>query len=73
MSEKKASEPNRPRFKVRVVYKSGYTHDFWAYSFRVQDGAKFTWEACDIGNQPVVIGVDEIAAVWQVDVFTGVE
>jgi len=31
-----------PIFKVRIVYKSGYVHDFEAYEFHVKGGS-YTW------------------------------
>lgn len=57
----------KDKFLVRIVYKSGYTHDFWVYSFDVQ-GGRYTWHAAELDNQPAVIGVDDIAAVWQIGV-----
>lgn len=54
-------------FLVRIVYKSGYTHDFWVYSFEVLDG-RYTWHAAEPCNKPIVLGADDIAAVWQIGV-----
>jgi hypothetical protein len=56
-----------PIFKIRVVYKSGYTHDFEVYEFSV-NGGRYEWKAVSDDNKPVIIGVDEIAAVYQVGV-----
>ena len=53
------------QFKIRVVYKSGYTHDFWALSFKIKNGT-YTWESAEVGNLPVELGAGEIAAVWQI-------
>lgn len=53
-------------FKIRVVYKSGYTHDFWVRSFNT-DGASFTWDSVEVNNRPLMIGAEDIAAVWQID------
>jgi hypothetical protein len=53
------------QFKVRVVYKSGYFHDFWCSSFSI-NGDQYVWNAVDDNNRPVYIGVDDIAAVYQV-------
>ena len=52
-------------FKVRIVYKSGYTHDFEVYSFTVK-GNNYTWESVNPNNKPIVLGADEIAAVYQI-------
>lgn len=63
MSDKKHSHI----FTVRVVYKSGYTHEFDVYEFE-STGNGFKWRAADDTNKPLLIGVDEIAAVWQTGV-----
>ena len=52
-------------FKIRILYKSGYTHDFECTHFEVTNDGKYTWKAYDQHNRPVVLGVDDIAAVWQ--------
>jgi hypothetical protein len=54
-----------PIFKIRVVYKSGYTHDFEVYRFSV-DGGRYEWEPVSDDNKPIIIGADEIAAVYQI-------
>lgn len=59
---------DRQKFMIRVIYKSGYTHDFPVYRFGY-DGRQFTWEAADQNNKPVVFGADEVAAVYQVGVL----
>lgn len=51
-------------FKVRIVYKSGYTHDFETTAFSVK-GSSYTWDNYSTNNKPVQLGVDDIAAVWQ--------
>jgi hypothetical protein len=52
----------KTQFKVRVVYKSGYVQDFWCNSFSIQNG---TWKWDAAGSvTPVMLGVDDIAAVW---------
>lgn len=52
-------------FKVRIVYKSGYTHDFECTDFEVSN-SQVQWKSVSERNRPIKIGVDEIAAVWQV-------
>jgi hypothetical protein len=53
-------------YKVRIVYKSGYTHTFECVQFEIS-GNKITWESADIKrNRPIKIGFDDIAAVWQI-------
>ena len=65
----------KPVFKIRIVYKSGYTHDFEVYSFTI-GGGTYKWESIDINNRPIELGADEIAAVYQIGMrkkfsFTG--
>ena len=52
-------------FKVRIVYKSGYTHDFECTSFILKNGT-YSWNPYDDKNKPVDLGADDIAAVWQI-------
>lgn len=54
---------NKDKYLVRIVYKSGYTHDFWVYEFKIDRG-KYTWTTVEGGSIPVLIGADDIAAVW---------
>lgn len=54
-----------PQFKIRIVYKSGYKHDFWTWSF-VRTETTMTWDSVDNTNKPLVIGIDDIASIWQV-------
>lgn len=56
-----------PVFNIRVIYKSGYFHDFEVYSFE-SDGHRFKWHEANKANRPVHIGADEIAAVYQVGI-----
>jgi hypothetical protein len=55
-----------PIFKIRVVYKSGYTHEFEVFKFTYQPGTGYTWTEADEQNKAINIGGSEIAAVWQV-------
>lgn len=52
-------------FRVRIVYKSGYTHDFECTDFTIS-GSKVSWESADESNRPIKIGIDDIAAAWQI-------
>lgn len=54
-------------FTVRIIYKNGYVHDFDCFDFRVK-GNEYKWTAASAQNIPVLMNVDEIAAVWQVGV-----
>ena len=59
-----------PRFKrqflARIVYKSGYTHDFWCWNFSIKNGVNYSWESVHETNKPLQLGADEIAAVYQI-------
>ena len=55
----------RDVFTVRIVYKSGYTHDFDVYSF-TKNGRRYEYEAADSIKRPLELGADEIAAIWQI-------
>lgn len=52
-------------YTVRIVYKSGHVQDFECTEFRIKDGA-YTWAAVSQQCKPILMGIDEIAAVWQV-------
>jgi hypothetical protein len=52
-------------YTVRIVYKSGYTHDFKCTDFKI-NGGTYTWEAYEGTNKPLQLGASDIAAVWQV-------
>lgn len=52
-------------FKVRIVYKSGYTHDFECTDFEISN-SQVHWKSVSERNRPIKIGIDDIAAVWQV-------
>lgn len=52
-------------FKVRIVYKSGYTHDFECTDFEISDKI-VSWKSVSEHNRPLKIGFDDIAAVWQI-------
>lgn len=52
-------------FTIRIVYKSGYTHDFEVTSFSIK-GNSYEWTHVDDNNKPIQLGPDEIAAVYQI-------
>ncbi len=56
-----------PIFKIRIVYKSGYTHDFEVYEFSM-NGGRYEWKHVSDENKPILLGVDEIAAIYQIGV-----
>lgn len=59
------------KFKIRIVYDSGYTHDFWVWKYAVKTGANgitHTWQSCSDKNKPVDIAskIEKIESVWQI-------
>lgn len=55
----------RNKFKVRIVYDNGYTHDFWVYNWIQEDGI-FKWESIHDHNRPIQLGVSNVISVWQI-------
>jgi hypothetical protein len=53
-------------FRIRIIYKSGYAQDFDCTKFKIGQGG-LTWKAVGSAN-PLAIGSDEIAAIWQLGV-----
>ena len=54
----------RPRYKVRVNYKSGISEDFWCFKFDINNGGdSFKWESCKV-RRPLLLGVDNIESVY---------
>jgi hypothetical protein len=51
-------------YTVRIVYKSGYVHDFEVTNFEFT-GTTYEWAAASDSNRPVEFGGSEIAAVWK--------
>lgn len=54
----------RTKFRVRILYKSGNSHEFWCTEFN-KNGHQWSWHSVTQGNQPILIGVDDIEAVYQ--------
>lgn len=53
------------KFKIRVVYKSGYYHDLWVWKFEI-NSERVTWSAVGHVNKPLKIGFNDISAVYQI-------
>ena len=56
-------EENKFIYTVRVVYKSGYQHEFRVYYFRVT-ATGYTWEYVDDDNNPVFVGIEDVESIW---------
>ena len=68
------SKPKGPAFLIRIIYKSGYVQDGWyeSFSFNTNLGGlkKIEWTICPGHFKPLIIGVEEIAAVYQLDAIS---
>jgi hypothetical protein len=54
-------------FKIRIVYKSGCTQDFECIKFKINSNG-YEWDSYYAnGPKPLLLGIEEIAAVWQLD------
>jgi hypothetical protein len=53
-------------YTIRVVYKSGYTHDFDVTTFSIENGKFYRWDGGSDQNKPLQLGADDIAAIWQI-------
>jgi hypothetical protein len=51
-------------YTIRIVYKSGYYHDLDVTEFTIT-GGKYSWTVANEDRRPLLLGVDEIAAVFQ--------
>ena len=50
--------------RIRIVYKSGHTEEFDCTEFKIERGT-YTWVPVKTSlPQPLMIGADDIAAVW---------
>lgn len=58
-------------FKIKIIYKSGATHEFEVTDFSYEETSgvtKVEWYSYSMENKPLSIGLEDIAAVWQVGV-----
>lgn len=56
----------RSRIKVRILYKSGNSHECWMIYFMLKDN-KYSWETYGSNIRPIDIGVGEIEAIWRIE------
>jgi hypothetical protein len=57
-----------PVYNVRIIYKSGYFHDIEMLSFSYTPGEKAKWEVEGESKRILSLGIDEIAAVYQLGI-----
>lgn len=62
------------KYKIRIVYKSGYHHDFWCYQFTIKQNGSLHWWAVSLSNSPVCIAdsTESIESIWTVDKRRGI-
>lgn len=53
------------KYKVRVNYKSGISHELWCYELKVYNG-NFSWESASDVNRPIILGLNNIESIYQV-------
>lgn len=51
-------------FEVTVLYKGGNQHSFLVTSFSFK-GVEYSWSRLDDSNRPLLLGVEDIAAIYQ--------
>jgi len=65
----------KTKMRIRILYKSGNVQEFWCYSFEFQNGV-YRWNAVSQINKPLVLGADDIVAIWQtggrLNIFTAI-
>ncbi len=63
----KAKGDDVPVFKIKINYKSGNSHVFWANEFNASGGT-YTWSSIDPHNEPLLLGTDNIESIFQIGV-----
>lgn len=56
----------RTKYRLRVLYKSGNSHIFWAYEFTMNANA-IRWKHCHDDNKPLHLNYEAVEAIYQVD------
>ena len=56
-------EPNT-FYNLRVLYKSGYTHDFEVESFKVHGPGDISFVPAKQHNRPLLFGAQHVESVW---------
>ena len=52
--------------KLRIIYKTGYTHEFWVYNLKVNKEGEYTWLHCDQGNRIIDLQPEHIISIFVV-------
>lgn len=57
---------NETQLKLKIVFKSGYTHELWVKDLQMTAGNSLEWEHVEDNNQFVEFSPDDIAAIIRV-------
>jgi len=57
---------NEKQTKLKIVFKSGHTHDVWVKDLTMTEANSLEWEHVDDDNQFLEFSPDEIAAIIQI-------
>lgn len=57
---------NETQIKIKIVFKSGYTHDVWVKDLRMTAEKTLEWEHVDDENQFLEFSPDQIEAIIRI-------
>ena len=57
---------NEKQTKIKIVFKSGYTHETWVKDLRMTPEKALEWEHVEDDNQFLEFSPDDISAIIQV-------
>mgnify|MGYP001277562075 CR=1 FL=1 len=57
---------NQKQTKLKIVFKSGFTHDLWVKELSVTAEKTLEWEHVDEDNQFLEFAPDDISAIIQI-------
>jgi hypothetical protein len=58
---------NETQLKIRVVFKCGYTHDFWVKDLSITPEKHLEWEHTEEENQMLEFKPDEISSIIRIN------
>jgi len=57
---------NETQIKIKIVFKSGYTHDVWVKDLKMTAEKTLEWEHVDDENQFLEFSPDQIEAIIRI-------
>lgn len=57
---------NEKQIKLKIVFKSGYTHDLWVKDLNMTADKSLEWEHVEEDNQFLEFSPDEISAIIRI-------